>query len=308
MIVGLRIDVDTLKGTRVGVPALVRALEQRQIRGSFFFSVGPDNMGRHLWRLLRPQFLRKMIRSKAASLYGWDILLRGALWSGPSIGLRLPGAFRLVADMGHEVGLHAWDHHAWQVKIGTMSARQVAAVTRRGLDRMTSILGTPPRASAAPGWRYNDTALLAQAEFPFCYQSDCRGRTPFLPLVEGRVVPRPQVPVSLPTYDELIGREGVTDANYNKALLGKLDSNGCNVLAIHAEVEGMSRLPLFLDFLAQARACGIDFVPLRELMPQGGVLPVASVLPGRVPGRAGWVACQGEPRGEHTWHGGMKLA
>jgi hypothetical protein len=233
--VGLRIDVDTWRGTRDGVPALCRVLAGRSIRASFFFSVGPDNMGRHLWRLLRPRFLLKMLRSNAASLYGWDILLRGTFWPGPRIGRGAAAMIREAAVAGHEIGFR-------------------------------------------------------------------RGESIFLPEVDGQAMARPQIPVTLPTYDELIGRDGVTDVNYNERLLARLDPGRLNVLTVHAEVEGMARRALFVDFLDRARLAGWRLVPLSVLLPEiGSELPVAPVVAGEVPGREGAVACQGISSGSQSW-------
>ncbi len=294
MIVGLRIDVDTMRGTREGVPELCRVLAERDLSASFFFSVGPDNMGRHLWRLLRPAFLRKMLRSNGPSLYGWDILLRGTFWPGPIISERAADSIRAAHEAGHELGFHAWDHHLWQMHIDDLDEPQVAEITERGVRALERATGHLPTCSAAPGWRCNDVVLRAQQAFPFAYQSDCRGESIFLPFVDGVAHPRPQIPVTLPTYDEVIGRDGVTDTNYNAGLLARLNPERLNVLAIHAEVEGGSRSELFVEFLDEAIARGWRFVPLGDLLASGVELPVAPIVAEQLPGREGWVAQQGQ--------------
>lgn len=138
---GLRIDVDTFRGTKLGVPGLCDVLKKHGVKGTFFFSVGPDNMGRHLWRLLRPAFLLKMLRSNASSLYGWDILLRGAFFPGPVIGEKLAAQIKRAAEEGHEIGLHAWDHHAWQAKIATMDDDAVFRHLENGFKLLEKICG-----------------------------------------------------------------------------------------------------------------------------------------------------------------------
>lgn len=299
MKVGLRIDVDTYRGTRLGVPALCDVLADHGVRGSFFFTVGPDNMGRHLRRLVRPTFLVKMLRTRATSLYGWDILLRGTLWPGPVIGSRLADTLRRTVAEGHEAGLHAWDHHAWQTRIASARPSEARDMVRRGFDALADVLGRPPIASAAPAWRCPDAALLAKSELPFRYGSDCRGHSLFRPRVQGRVIGPPQVPTTLPTYDEMVGRDGVTDANYNELLLDRVRQDGLNVLTIHAEVEGIARRDLFDRFLALARARGVELLPLGRLVDDVDIEEESDLVRTEVRGRDGWISSQRtEPSGD----------
>lgn len=292
MKIGLRIDVDTFRGTRDGVPDLCRLLAACGIRASFFFSVGPDNMGRHLWRLARPRFLVKMLRSNAAGLYGWDILLRGTLWPGAIIGRRLGDCLRMAAGAGHEMGFHAWDHYTWQAHIEHMSSEAIHAGLDRGVDLMTTIVGTPPTCSAAPGWRCTEAALLAKQRFPFVFNSDCRGATVFRPVVAGVQLNQPQVPVTLPTFDEVIGQPGVTLDTYNDYILKLIQPERLNVLTIHAEVEGIVCRDLFERFVQKARSLGHEFAPLGALLPVASSMPPGRIAKGAVPGREGWLAVQ----------------
>jgi len=289
---GLRIDVDTYRGTRLGVPNLCRLFSRHGLFATFFFSVGPDNMGRHILRVFRPAFLKKMLRSRAPSLYGWDILLKGTLWSGPVIGERLARVISNASDLGHEIGLHAWDHHAWQAKIDKMDTKQIHAHLKKGCDMIEHITGNPPACSAAPAWKSTDAALLAKKEFPFAYNSDCRGEAIFMPRVSGHEITQPQIPATLPTYDEIIGEGGVTDENYNDYIFSLVRPERLNVLTIHAEVEGISRYNLFADFLEKALQKKFAVVPLGRLLDAKPPIGTAKMVQKHLPGRDGWLSVQ----------------
>lgn len=289
--VGLRIDVDTFRGTRDGVPRLLELLAARGIVATFFFTVGPDNMGRHLWRMLDPVFLVKMLRSRAASLYGWDILLAGTCWPGRRIARNLGHVMRDADAAGHEIGFHAWDHHHWQCAVERMPPDRIRRDIEQGVQALAEVLGRQPTCSAVAGWRVTERVLEIKETFGFRYNSDCRGQSLFRPLVEGRLL-APQIPTTLPTFDELVGRDGVTRENYNTRMLEGIRPGQLNVLTVHAEVEGIGCAEMFEAFLQLAEKRDVRFIPLGELLEPGASLPTDTLAQGTVAGRAGAVGWQ----------------
>jgi len=261
--------------------------KQRGIRASIFLTVGPDNMGRHVRRMIHPAFALKMLRSRAGSIYGWDILLRGTLWPGPVIHRRLGAVLRAAAAEGHEIGTHAWDHHWWQAKAHTASHDRLVLEARRAHEAIAETIGQAPTCAAAPGWRCTPSMLTARDGLGYTYVSDCRGHGVFQP-DSGP----PQICVNLPTWDEAVGRDGITNETFNQHVIDQLVGDGTDVLTIHAESEGGAMLELFDGFLDRAAAAGIECVPLGDLIPES--IPHGTMQAGSVPGREGWVAVRGE--------------
>jgi undecaprenyl phosphate-alpha-L-ara4FN deformylase len=298
--IALKVDVDTLRGTREGVPALVRALRQAGAGATFLFSVGPDHTGRAIRRVFRPGFLGKVSRTSVLEHYGLRTLLYGTLLPGPDIGRRAAAQMRQVRDAGFEVGVHCYDHIAWQDFVAQRDAEWTARQMRLACERFQQIFGSAPRVHGAAGWQMNAAALALEEQLGFDYASDTRGTSPFVPLIDGRRSRVPQLPTTLPTLDELIGLDGLDGGNVHGALLERTSAarggrgGGSEVFTLHAELEGMKLLPVMQRLLEGWAAQGHEMVSLATLCAtlDRATLPACAVVSKSVLGRSGELACQ----------------
>ncbi|MEW5723955.1 MAG: polysaccharide deacetylase family protein [Thermodesulfobacteriota bacterium] len=294
----LKVDVDTLVGTREGVPRLADLLDARGLKASFFLSLGPDNSGRAVFRAFtRPGFLTKQLRSKAASAFGLKTLLYGTLLPAPLIGEGLEDLVRRLAGAGHEVGLHAWDHVRWHDRIWKMTDREVRAELGRGLWAFARIAGAGPKGFAAPAWRINEEAVQVLAKSGLTYTAATRGRGPYRPLFSRRPLSLLEIPTTLPTADEVLGRRGLGPEDLPAFFLRRLALPGRHVLTVHAEMEGRVLAEPFARLLDECLDRGLGFTTLAALadglLARPELLPEAEVIRAEVPGRAGEVSHQG---------------
>ena len=299
--IGLKVDVDTLRGTREGVPRLMALFKKYGVDATFYFSVGPDNTGRAVRRVFRKGFAQKVARTSVLKHYGVKTLLYGVLLPGPDIGRKAGEVMRSVHDAGFEVGLHTYDHVRWQDYVVNATAAWTRIEFERGLQAFERVFGFLPQSHAAAGWQINAHGLELEREYGLRYASDTRGGPPFFPLLGGRVSSCPQLPTTLPTFDELLGVDGVDESSIAAAVL-RLSGAAANdsaegrlqVFTLHAELEGMLLLGAFESLIVKWRDAGASLNRMADIheVAMQRALPARTVVMGEVPGRSGLLAVQ----------------
>ena len=296
MKIALKIDVDTYRGTREGVPRLLETLQRHQAGATFLFSLGPDHTGRAVRRAFRPGFMKKVSRTSVLEHYGIVTLLYGTLLPGPDIGVRCADILRSVRDAGFETGVHTWDHVKWQDGVTNADAAWTLDQMQRACDRYEQIFGERPHVHGAAGWQMNRHSYRLTQKMGFQYCSDTRGSKPFIPVINGELIDCPQLPTTLPTLDELIGVDDITVDNVADHLL-RLSADGRasgHVYTLHAELEGMKLLPVFERLLEGWRAAGHELVSLHDYHNafEPTTLPRHVVIDGEIAGRSGTLSLQ----------------
>jgi peptidoglycan/xylan/chitin deacetylase (PgdA/CDA1 family) len=206
---------------------------------------------------------------------------------------------RSVHDAGFEVGLHTYDHVRWQDYVAHATPAWTRVEFERGINAFQRVFGFMPQSHAAAGWQINDHGLELEQEYGLRYASDTRGGPPFLPMLPHGISSCPQLPTTLPTFDELLGVDGIDESSIADAvfrLSAAAASSGAadrvQVFTLHAELEGMLLLDAFESLLVKWRESGAlitRMAKIHELALQGP-LDARRVVMGEVAGRSGLLA------------------
>ncbi|MEI8295609.1 MAG: polysaccharide deacetylase family protein [Alphaproteobacteria bacterium] len=296
MEIAIKVDVDTARGTKDGVPKLADLFLKNDIPATFLFSLGPDNTGRAIKRIFRRGFLQKVSRTSVLQVYGLRTLGNGILWPGPHIGRKHGATLRQVATQGFEVGIHCYDHIRWQDNLHNMTPSEVTREFTKACDAFRDVFGQPATTAGAAGWQASCSSLHAYDEANLLYASDARGHSPFFPVIDGTRFATLQIPTTLPTLDELLGRPEYPISDLHHFYCQQLDTEKLNVLTIHAELEGMRFYDWFDGLIQAFKAANVSFVNLADVarfcLKNPSQIPHHTLAQGTVDGRSGTLAVQ----------------
>ncbi len=135
-----------------------------------------------------------------------------------------------------------------------------------------------------------------EQELGFEYASDTRGSGPFLPAIDHGAAAIPQLPTTLPTLDELIGRPGLADpVDHLLGLTGSAPARD-HVFTLHAELEGGAYLGALERLLRAWQERGTRLTDLASYAAQldRASLPRCNIVAGTVEGRSGTLAMQSQ--------------
>ena len=295
--IALKVDVDTLRGTREGVPELARIFDQARARATFLFSLGPDHTGWALKRVFRPGFLKKVSRTSVVEHYGLKTLSYGVLLPAPDIGIKARAEMQAIDQAGHETGIHTWDHIVWHDDVRQKDEAWTREQMSYSFERFQEIFGHKPTTHGAAGWQMNEFALQQIDDWQLNYASDGRAvpnLAPYRIALPSGPSKHVQYPTTLPTFDELLGVNDMT-AQDSVAHLLQITANNPNdqVFTLHAELEGQKLSGAFKHLLQGWLNQGHDLVSMAELHESyraTGQLSSLAVLPlqwGTVPNRSG---------------------
>ncbi len=274
--VGLRIDVDTVGGFTKGVVPLIKLLDRLYIKATFFIVTGQDNPLRGFPRLFSEKgFARRVLKVRGG-------IQQGAFGRSETT---VKESIKAMKDSGHAVELHGFHHFRWQLHLKQWGIERVRQEIKNARESFRLLTGGYPHAFAAPGWETTDAFFEAEDPFGFTYASDIRGSRPCYPLVEGKRMETLQIPVTLPTLDELIALERAEELAHMRIKDG-------DVYCAHAEFDGITHLPLFTRFLEGNMKKECTFIPLAEIAKRTNNVSTNALGYKTVPGRSRMVTYQ----------------
>jgi len=200
----LRIDIDTLKGLKEGVPRILDILSRYEMKASFFCVMGWEG---DLYSVIKHRIFRQRMEiptssyvkrlgsidniDDKSSIKGYLELLRCML---------LPKKFtseidilQRIRDEGHDLGVHGYIHVRWN----SLTREGMGNEFNKMISSYKNLFHEKPKGFASPFFLSNRNVIELTEKNGFEYASFLGGDSPFHPRINEQICSHVQIPVTL---------------------------------------------------------------------------------------------------------------
>lgn len=278
---GLRIDIDTIRCLKEGVPNLLRVLAKHDLKASFYCPMGWEG---DFVSVFKNRFIRSDKRFKREKTF------TATQKTGTSLAeyfrlartLFLPQKFldnveilKRIIDEGHELGVHGYVHARWRCP----TRRELEIEFQQMVGKFEQAFGVPPAGLAAPLFQRSEDVLELCDHHVFSYASFMGGDKPFYPQEQGRSYRHMQIPVTLDIMDQgrmlpLLYFFALQDDSDDRILRNSLQTVEEKMkkqelelytMHIHPKDEGIGLVQIFEPFIAEIKGLGLTCMTFREI-------------------------------------------
>ncbi len=164
----LRVDLESDKGIREGLPKLLDLLKKHGVKASFYVCMGGES---GLFELLKYSGKMESSGERKIKLFSLKEKIRIAFFPRDFV-KRNKKILRRIIDDGHELGIHGWKHREWTRGLEKIDVRKKINDAK---IKYAKIFWREAKSFAAPGFNTNEKIVKILKESGIKYISDFDG-------------------------------------------------------------------------------------------------------------------------------------
>lgn len=148
----LRVDLESEKGIKLGLPKLLDLLKKYEIKASFYLTMGGES---NLTEIIK--YRNKLKSSGERSIKIWSIndKIRMALFPKDFVKDNIL-VLRRILEEGHELGIHGWKHREWTRGLDKINIKDRIMKAK---NKYHDLFGANPISFCSPGFNTNEKVL-----------------------------------------------------------------------------------------------------------------------------------------------------
>jgi peptidoglycan/xylan/chitin deacetylase (PgdA/CDA1 family) len=167
----LRVDLESNKGIRKGLPRLLDLLKKYNLKASFYLVMGGESS---LKEIINHRGKLKSAGERSLKIWSTKEKIRMVLFPKDFVKDNI-NILRRILEEGHELGLHGWKHRAWTRGLDRINIREHVIKAKK---KYLKIFDKLPISFCSPGFNSNPKVIKILEEEGIRFISDFSGDTP----------------------------------------------------------------------------------------------------------------------------------